>query len=55
MLIYLINLLIILELAILYYLHEIANKTSNIKWCEFDSTYVDKMIDIIENVNKTKT
>lgn len=43
-----------LQLVMLYYLYEIVSKTNEIKWCEFDSSYIDKMINIIENVTEDK-
>ena len=42
----LLNIAIILELIILYCMYTF---TQSIPWCQYDASYIDRMIDKIEN------
>ena len=51
MLVYLLNIAILLELVILYALYSFIQSVNSIPWCQFDGSYMDRMIDHIENNN----
>ncbi len=53
MLIILLNIAIGLELLILYCMYTFTQNMKSIPWCQFDGSYVDRMIDKIENKTQT--
>ena len=48
MLVYLLNIAIVLELVILYALYSFIQSVTSIPWCQFDGSYMDRMIDHIQ-------